>query len=308
MEQGSNARWQRWAVLVQVGLAGLWAAALWRVSPLWALAGVSLVVLGWGLALLPQFVLMARVRTRCGEPHPGVLVLLRAWCTEWLWAVRVFGWWQPFRSQALQDWLPEAPAPGAPPAPRGVVLVHGFLCNRGFWTPWLRRLRARGHAHVALDLEPPFASIDAYAPALDAAVRRVHAATGRAPLVLAHSMGGLVVRAWLRAMPDAQARVHRVVTIGTPHHGTWAARRAIGANGAQMRLNAPWLQRLAGDEPPARRALFVCWRSDCDNAVYPDDAARLAGAQEHAVAGLPHVALAFDARVVRATLALLDEP
>ena len=63
--------------------------------------------------------------------------------------------------------VPDGPAPaqGWP----SVVLVHGFLCNRGFWTPWLPLLRERGHAFVAVDLEPPFGSIDDYAGTIDAA-------------------------------------------------------------------------------------------------------------------------------------------
>ena len=64
----------------------------------------------------------------------------------------LFGWRQPFRHAACPDWLPAPPAGGAPG--RGVVLVHGFMCNRGIWNPWMRRLRARGHAHVAVTLEP----------------------------------------------------------------------------------------------------------------------------------------------------------
>lgn len=43
---------------------------------------------------------------------------------------------------------------------RGVVLVHGFMCNRGLWLPWFIPLQARGHAYVAVNLEPVMGSID----------------------------------------------------------------------------------------------------------------------------------------------------
>jgi triacylglycerol esterase/lipase EstA (alpha/beta hydrolase family) len=63
-------------------------------------------------------------------------------------------------------------------------------------------------------------------------VRRVTQATGLPPVIVAHSMGGLATRAWLRAF-SADARVHRVITLGTPHGGTWlgaGARLPTGAD------------------------------------------------------------------------------
>lgn len=304
----SNAQWQRWLVAAHAAAIAGWMAWTWRTSPWLALAGLILVPLASRALMLPQFLVMAWVRRRAGDAPIGAPALLRAWWVESRWAALVFGGWQPFRQHAEPDWLPPAPLAGAAPAPRGVVLVHGYLCNRGFWLAWLRLLRARGHACVALTLEPPFCSIDDYAGAIDAAVRRVAEATGRAPLVVGHSMGGLALRAWLRAVPGADARVHRVATLGTPHHGTWAARHAGSVNGRQMALDSDWLQALAQAEPPARRALFVCWQAVCDNVVYPARAAVLHGADHRCVDGVAHVALAFHPQVLRECLALLDLP
>lgn len=221
-------------------------------------------------------------------------------------AALVFGWWQPFREHATPDWLPPRPPDGAPP--RGVVLVHGFLCNRAFWTPWFAPLRARGHAYVAVTLEPPFGSIDDYAGTIDAAVRHVTEATGRAPLIVGHSMGGVAIRAWLRAVPGADARVQRVVTIGSPHDGTWPARHARSVAAQQMRLHGPWLRALRAQEPAGRAALFRCWYSNGDNVVYPHATATLEGADNHLIEGLAHVEMAFDRRVMGDCLELLDAP
>lgn len=298
----TNARWQRWLVGIHLLLIAGWMAWFWGRSPALALAGVAAVPLMFRLGMVPQFLLMAWASRGDPAPRPGPAQLLRAWWAESRWAGLVFGWWQPFRHQAVADWLP-APPTGR----RGVVLVHGFLCNRGFWTPWLPLLRARGHAFVAVTLEPAFGSIDAYAPAIDAAVRRVAEATGRAPVVVGHSMGGLAARAWLRAVPDAAARVHRVVTLGTPHHGTWAAGGARSVNGRQMRLHGPWVQALHAQEPAEVAARCVCWYSNCDNVVYPPSAAMLAGADNRFIAGAAHVEMAFRPEVVRDCLELLLE-
>jgi pimeloyl-ACP methyl ester carboxylesterase len=47
---------------------------------------------------------------------------------------------------------------------------------------------------------------------------RATVAAGQALLLLGHSMGGLVIRAWMRAKGDAQVAV--AVTLGSPHLGT----------------------------------------------------------------------------------------
>ncbi|EER58523.1 PGAP1 family protein, partial [Acidovorax delafieldii 2AN] len=211
-------------------------------------------------------------------------------------------WRQPFRHDAVPDWLPPLP-PGQTPR-RGVVLVHGFLCNRGFWLPWMAALRERGHAHVAVTLEPAFGSIDDYAATLDAAVQRVTQATGMAPVVVGHSMGGLVARAWLRTLPAqaAATRVHRVITLGTPHGGTWAGRFSRAVNGRQMSLAGEWVGALQRAEPAERAALFTCWYSNCDNIVFPASTAALPGADNRFVEGLAHMQMAFDPRVMQACL------
>ncbi|MEO7128769.1 MAG: alpha/beta fold hydrolase, partial [Rhodoferax sp.] len=228
--------------------------------------------------------------------------LARAWAGETVTAARVFGWWQPFRSRAVPDQL--APA-CAGQQRRGIVLIHGFVCNRGVWTPWLRRLRASGHVFVAVNLEPVFGAIDDYTPIIEDAVQRVTQATGRTPLLVCHSMGGLATRAWLRAA-NGYARVHHVVTIGTPHHGTWLARSMGGANARQMRIGCDWQRQLERDLPLQQQALFTCWYSNCDNIVFPASTATLPGADNRLLRGVAHVQLALDRTVMLDTLARLD--
>jgi len=267
------------------------------------MVGALAIAFSYAMVLALEFVLLRVAYRQAGAGGPGWRSLSRAWLGEVLAAPRVFFWWQPFFSDAVPDFVPDdAGVQGL----RGVVFIHGIVCNRGFWTPWLLRLREQGRPFVAVSLEPVFGSIDGYAPQIDVAVRRLAQCTGMAPVLVCHSMGGLVARAWLRAC-DADNRVHHVLTLGTPHHGTWLAHSGQSTNARQMRPDSGWLQLLERAESPARRALFSCWYSDCDNIVFPAANARLEGAQNRLVPGLAHVQLAFDEGVVRDGLARIGQ-
>jgi triacylglycerol esterase/lipase EstA (alpha/beta hydrolase family) len=161
-------------------------------------------------------------------------------------------------------------------------------------------MRARGHPHAAVNLEPVFGSIDDYVPVIEAAVSRLEQATGLPPVLVCHSMGGLAARAWLRSA--AADRLYRLVTIGTPHGGTWLARFSFTPNGRQMRLASDWLARLERDEAVRPRVATTCWYAECDNIVFPIGSATRANADNRLVLGAAHVDLAFHPDVIRGTL------
>ena len=291
------ARLQQLIVCAWLLLAGTWLAFWWGRSPPIACMGIGALALVHAAALAMEFIASWHLNKGDAAPRAGIGQYLRAWWAESRVAPHVFCWRQPFRSQAMPDHMP---ANGR----RGVLLIHGFLCNRGFWNPWLHALRARDHAFIALSLEPAFGSIDNYVHPIDDAITRLTTVTGQPPVLLCHSMGGLAARAWLR---DADgARVHRVVTIGTPHGGTGLARVGYSINGREMRPGGEWLQRIAPRDGCAPDVAFTCWYSNCDNIVFPASAATLPGADNRLAAGLAHVEMSFDPRVMRETLALLE--
>jgi triacylglycerol lipase len=295
------ARLLRAVVLGLIGLAALWCA--WAITlglrwP-WLLLGLTLTLLPHAWLLAIEFVLLARCGADPTVPRATALDLLRAWWGEVGTASLVFGWRQPFAERR------EADVPGRP-GRRGVVLVHGFVCNRGLWAPWLLRLRAEGVPAIAVTLEPVFGSIDDMLPIIDAAVARLQADTGQAPLIVAHSMGGLAVRAWLRTHA-ADERVGAVITIATPHHGTWLARLALSTNGRQMRRASRWLADLAAAEPASRRTRFICFYGHCDNIVFPVATARLDGAVNHHLRGSAHLAMVYRSEVFDETMRRLRD-
>ncbi|SDO10081.1 Triacylglycerol esterase/lipase EstA, alpha/beta hydrolase fold [Janthinobacterium sp. OK676] len=298
------ARILKWLMLLQVlavlGLAYL-AMHAWSVaSPLLA------VLLALAMLLAMRALIVARnfwESRRLGSPVPreyqlGAMAAARLFGGELratLWTSS-WGMLRP-RLQAAGG----IPGQGLP-----VLLVHGYVCNRGYWTKLSLQLAQAGIAHDAVDLEPINADIEDFVPQIEQAIGQLCARTGsERVIIVAHSMGGLVARAWLRRF--GAARVARIVTIGTPHHGTALANLAAGTNARQMsRVDGTpsgWLAQLAASETPETRALITSIYSHHDNIVAPQSSAQLPGARNLAFGGIGHVALASDARVLRQVLA-----
>jgi triacylglycerol lipase len=287
------ARLQRWIVcLVLGGCAAGAAVALAYGRPGVAVAWAAIVLGAHPVCLAIEFVMLPWLNRQQPPPRAATPAIVRAWIAEVGTATRIFGWEQPWRSNAEPDHLPADAS-----ARRGVVLVHGFFCNRGMWNDWMRVLRADGTPFVAVNLEPVFGAIDSYAQTIDAAVAAIERATGRPPLLVGHSMGGIAIRAWLRRHGGQTARIHHVITIAAPHRGTWLARFAFVSNARQMRLRSEWLTRLAGGESSALRARFTCFYSNADNIVAPHDSASLPGADNRLIEGKAHVCLTFAGEV-----------
>ena len=271
------------ALLLAIGRVTGWTTGCWAV--LYAL------VLGHPTLLAIEMVLARRVATRNAGPVARWRDMPRALFGEWVESTVIFGWRMPWRANAVEDHLPKSSR-----GLRGVVFVHGYICNRGLWNPWMKRLLKLDRAFVAVNLEPAFTSLDDYIPQVERAVRRIEAATGLAPVIVAHSMGGIVARAWLRSRAahkrsDGTDEAARLITIGTPHRGTWLAHLAMAVNARQMRVDSDWLTALVAREPPTLPGLITSWWSECDQIVYPPPTAVFPGSEAKQLRGVGHIAL-----------------
>jgi triacylglycerol esterase/lipase EstA (alpha/beta hydrolase family) len=198
------------------------------------------------------------------------------------------------------------PATAAPPR-IPVLLVHGYLCNHRVWDVMAPRLRRAGHPVLALDLEPLFTSIDRYVPLIEQGVAELCRRTGSDKVaLLGHSMGGLVIRAWMRS--HGTSRVARVITLGTPHAGTRMATRGVTDNARQMLLRSAWLQELAASETEPTRSLMRIGLTPQDNIVYPQREQVLEGVPVTVFDGLGHLDLCLNGAVIAWVLQQLEDP
>jgi triacylglycerol esterase/lipase EstA (alpha/beta hydrolase family) len=197
---------------------------------------------------------------------------------------------------ALHRLLIRDPVPASVHLP--VILVHGVLVNDGVWFTMRRHLARQAVGAVyTINYGPPYGDIEHFAEQLGAKIESVCAATGAARVFLVcHSMGGLVARAYLRQR--GPARIVRIITIGTPHHGSVFARGVIGRCLAQMRPGNSWLAELnRGEAKPPPVPISSIW-SRHDSLVAPQASSELACAENVAVVGVGHNALLNDPRVM----------
>ncbi len=288
-------------LLVQFILGVVIAWAFMRAGGL-PLAAAALLATGIILALrmlitANNFRLSWRIRSPTPPEHRlGPHKALRLFLEEFRSTMLTSSWTMPFFAFTCRE------APGAQGLP--VLLIHGYGCNSGYWHDMSRRLREAGITHHAVSLEPMFGDIDNFVPALQRAITELHRASGGKRVVLvAHSMGGLVARAWLCA--HGAGHIARIITLGTPHRGTGLAGFGLGDNCTQMTWDpdagdgcaSEWLRQLEAREDPGWRKLFVSVYTHQDNIIAPQSSSHLAGARNIAISGVGHVALGLNARV-----------
>ena len=192
---------------------------------------------------------------------------------------------------------------------RPILLVHGLGCNRGNWFWFRRELERRGYRVYTVDCTPPLTHVPNYAPQIARAIDEILESMAAKDLVLiAHSMGGLVCRAYLDEY--GPGKVAHVITIGTPHLGTWMARLGVGPNVRDMNLDSPWLAGLRERETSQSARIhpeFTCVYTYHDNLVTPQTNAVLPGSRSIALSGIGHLSLLLSRDVVTHVAGVLQD-
>jgi triacylglycerol lipase len=168
--------------------------------------------------------------------------------------------------------------------PGPVLLVPGYGGQTGSLSVLAARIRATGrHATVVRLPGSGTGSLITDAGVLNAAVER--ALRGGAPSVdvIGYSAGGVVALLWARE-DNGSDKARRVVTLGSPFHGTRLAADATGflpgacpAACQQLVPGSPLLAQLTHTAVRSRPRWLSLWTTN-DDVVLPADSARLAGA------------------------------
>ncbi len=124
--------------------------------------------------------------------------------------------------------------------------------------------------------------------------------------IVAHSMGGLATRLYLRERGGAYVR--RVVLIATPNRGTYASYVAWGAGAKEMRPGSAFLDSLNAGAPLPEGVRGITVRTVMDAHIIPGESATLPPLPDHRVCCPTHEGLLRDAEVFRIIVRFLEEP
>ncbi len=232
-----------------------------------------------------SYLLFFRAARRDAAPAPPAALVLRGM------AYSVAGVLLALAFYPLGPWFrrrcrprPFAPSPNAPsrgPVPAlppvlppilpPVLLVHGLYHNVTAWTLYRRWLRAAGftrvYCHGYSSWRTDFGLL---VDELDEAVRDLLAAhPGERPLLMGHSLGGLLIRGWLADAAN-QHLVAGAVTLGTPHQGSSLARLGAGRLARSLAFRGALIRGLEATEAPAGVPCVALY-SPIDNMVVPQE-------------------------------------
>lgn len=210
---------------------------------------------------------------------------------------------------------PAGVATAAEAAPdRGpVLLVHGHHGSAANWAAMVPRLRAEGWRPTALDFVTgnwKDWTLDELAQQVALHVMALKNQTQQDKIdVVAHSLGGIVVRQYLK-FHGGDRHVRRLVCLGAPHHGVGFA--ALGPMFEIARLFAPHgpaLNRLNRPDETHGELQYTNLWSPSDWAEWaPYASGRLKGAFNYRVAKTPHADYPTDPRVFEVVKASLLRP
>ena len=209
------------------------------------------------------------------------------------------------------DLAPEPSATGAPTGPP-VLVIQGYLATRGSLHLLERQLARRGHVVMSFRFGPiNLGDIRDSAGLIARKVESIVAQTGVTHVdIVGHSMGGLVGLYYVKRL-GGRHRVRRLVMMGTPARGTWAALAGVVTLGLwstsswQLLPRSRFLDELhQGPIPPDVEVTTIAAARDW---VVPLQTTRMSGANAVTVP-LGHSSLVVSEEVYRRVVNTLRPP
>jgi len=116
--------------------------------------------------------------------------------------------------------------------------------------------------------------------------------------VVTHSMGGLITRKVLADDPELAASTRRIVTLGSPHHGTGLLSLIrFGPVYRMMSFDSEFIRKLPDFRTSAPGAAVTTVATEEDLIVYPVSTCFLSGSRQVTLSGLGHLGLLTEPEV-----------
>ena len=182
-----------------------------------------------------------------------------------------------------------------------ILFVHGWSESSSAWKTMIANFEKDGYAKSELSAYSYNTSTSNKTTAETEVKSRVEAlkkATGATKVdIIAHSMGSLNTRWYIKFVAGGEANVDDWVSLGGPNHGTDFANFCFSTACVEMRVGSKFLGELnAGDETPGA-VNYGTWWSPCDEIINPDSSVPLSGATNTQTACISHAALRTDTTV-----------
>jgi triacylglycerol lipase len=184
-----------------------------------------------------------------------------------------------------------------------ILFVHGWSGSSSNWSTMIGRFEKDGYSKSQLRAYSYNTSQSNKTTAetiVKSEVEKLKKETGAAKVdVVAHSMGSLNSRWYIKFVSGGEANVDDWVSLGGPNHGTTAANACFSTSCVEMRPGSTFLSELnAGDETPGA-VNYGTWWSPCDEFINPDSSVPLSGATNTETACISHLALLTDETVYK---------
>jgi len=182
-----------------------------------------------------------------------------------------------------------------------ILFVHGWSSSASTWDTMVERFEADGYSasHLrAYSYNTSQSNKTTAETVVKSEVEDLKEDTGAEKVdIVAHSMGSLNSRWYVKFVEGGQSNVDEWVSLGGPNHGTNTAYFCFSTACQEMRPGSTFLEELnEGDETPGS-VNYGTWWSPCDNIINPDSSVPLEGATNTETACISHGALTTDETV-----------
>ncbi|MBK7631734.1 MAG: alpha/beta fold hydrolase [Ignavibacteriales bacterium] len=180
-----------------------------------------------------------------------------------------------------------------------IVLVHGFISTGKIFFYIKKKLEAQGHNCFAPTLKP----IDAKYGIEDLAIKlkdkiEQNLEPDSKFILIGFSMGGIICRYYLQELGGIE-RVNKLITISSPHHGSYLSYLYPGKGIKQLRPNSGFMKSLKEKEHLLNGLNIYSYRTPFDLMIIPNKSSIWNIASNKRFISIMHSSMLINSKLVR---------